>query len=31
MIRKDEHEDVCKKEDRYGDDYYFRILNKSIN
>ena len=29
MIRKDEHEDVCKKEDRYGEEFYFKILNKN--
>lgn len=26
---RDEHEDVCKKEDRYSEEYYFKILNKN--
>jgi ATP-dependent Clp protease protease subunit len=28
---KDEHEekDICKKEDRYGEEFYFKILNKN--
>jgi len=26
---KDEKEDVCKKEDRYSEEYYFKILNKN--
>lgn len=25
---RDEHEDVCKKDDRYGEEFYFKILNK---
>jgi len=31
MIRDRDKEDeqICKKEDRYGEDYYFKILNKS--
>jgi ATP-dependent Clp protease protease subunit len=31
MIRDNDKEDeqICKKEDRYGEDYYFKILNKS--
>jgi ATP-dependent Clp protease protease subunit len=28
VIREDEEKDVCKKEDRYGEEYYYRILNK---
>ena len=29
MYRDEQEEkDVCKKEDRYGEDYYFKILNK---
>lgn len=26
---RDEHEDVCKKDDRYGEEFYFKILNKN--
>ena len=26
---EDEKEDVCKKEDRYSEEYYFKILNKN--
>lgn len=29
MNRKDEHADVGKKEDRYGEDFYYKILNKN--
>jgi len=32
MIRRDEHEDdkeVSKKEDRYGEEFYYKILNKN--
>ena len=33
MIRKDEHDEdedkVCKKEDRYGEEFYYKILNKN--
>jgi len=33
MYRKDKHDeeekDVCKKEDRYGEEFYYKILNKN--
>jgi ATP-dependent Clp protease protease subunit len=30
MFRKDEHEEkeICKKEDRYNDEFYYKVLNK---
>jgi len=27
-ITRNEHEDVCKKDDRYGEEFYYKILNK---
>ena len=32
MNKKDEHEEeqqICKREDRYGEEFYFKILNKN--